>query len=447
MEVERTVLVVDDDECREVLSELLSDEGFSVLAASDGAEARAVLSRHRVDLVLLDIVMPQTSGLELLGELRQIHGPAELPVIMMSSKDQSADVVDALERGANDYVTKPLDLPVLLARVHAQLRLKATGRRIGLSENGVASGSGAILADRYHLEERLGTGSFSIVFRAQDLEEDRQVAVKLLRRNPGDLEEGVERMQREGAAARKIRHESVVTVFDFGTDAEGAAYLVLELLSGKTLDRMLKDEGPLGPEASCEILFPVCELLAQAHALQIVHRDIKPANLFLHHDGDREVVKVLDFGIAKLLSDSALGGHLTLDGAILGSPAYMAPERLRNLPYDGRADVYSLGVTLYEMLTGHLPFAVADDDPMSVVTMHLSQAPEPLRRWRQDLPAGVEEAVAAALEKDPRHRPWAPELARALAAALHLPLPAGLTPDHLRTLRMEAASPDAPAEP
>jgi DNA-binding response OmpR family regulator len=438
MEEERTVLVVDDDDCRESLSELLREEGYRVLVASDGAAARSMLAHHTVDLVLLDIVMPQTSGLELLTELRERRSPAELPVVMMSSKDQSADVVDALERGANDYVTKPLDLPVLLARVHAQLRLKATSR-LGTPTNGAFPTAGTLLDDRYRLEEELGAGSFSIVFRAQDLEENREVAIKLLHSRAGDLQEGAERMEREGLTVQRLRHESVVTVHRFGKNAQGVAYLVMELLAGKTLDRLLREEGSLPAERCCQIIFPVCELLAQAHALGVVHRDIKPANIFLHREGAREVVKVLDFGIAKSMGPNEGDRHLTLAGAILGSPAYMAPERLRNRPYDGRADVYSLGVTLYEMLAGRLPFVFPEDDPLSVVAMHLNESPEPLRRWRPELPPRLESAVAAALEKDYQQRPWAPELARSLATALGLPLPHGLTPDYLRTLRLEAA--------
>jgi CheY-like chemotaxis protein len=436
MKAEHTVLVVDDDDCREVLSELLRDEGFNVLAAPDGAGARDLLESRTVDLVLLDIVMPRTSGLELLSELRRRYSPADLPVVMMSSKDQSADVVDALERGANDYVTKPLDLPVLLARIHAQLRLRQGGR--SHSERLLEVVTGSVLEGRYRLEERLGVGNFSVVFRATDLESGRGVAVKVLRNTLGEPEIGIARMQREGVAGRRLEHPSAVAIHDFRITAAGTAYLVMELLEGQTLDLQLRDRGPQAPERCCEILFPICELLAQAHAMGIVHRDIKPGNIFLHQQGGEEVVKVLDFGIAKPLSDAALERNLTLDGTILGSPAYMAPERLRNRPFDGRADVYSLGIMLYEMLAGRLPFTAANNDPMSVVAMHLNERPEPLTRWRPDLPPAVDAVVAGALDKDCRRRPWAPELARSFAAAVGVPVPAGLTPDHLKTLRFEA---------
>jgi serine/threonine protein kinase len=196
----------------------------------------------------------------------------------------------------------------------------------------------------------------------------------------------------------------------------------------------------LSPQRAAEVVLPVCEVLAAAHAQGVVHRDIKPANVFLQRlGGDREWVKVLDFGLAKPLGAAALERNLTLEGSIIGSPAYMAPERLRNQPYDGRADSYSVGVMLYEMLTGRLPHVSADGDPLAVVAMHLTAEPRPPRQLRPDLPAALEEVVLQALAKDQQLRPQVSVLGRRLAASLELEVPAGLTPDHLRTLQLTAA--------
>ena len=442
-----TLLVVDDDDTRESLAELLRDEGYAVSTARDGAQALEVLEGQTPDLVLLDIVMPRTTGLELLGTLRQRFSPAELPVIMMSAKDQSTDVVAALGEGANDYITKPLDLPVVLARVRAQLRTKqAAARPAERAEGGLGDpvATGTLLAGRYLLEERLGAGTFGVVFRAVDQREQRRVAVKILKRILGDSTEAIERLRRESLAAGRLDHPNAVEVYELTITAEGTAFLVMEYLEGRSLDHELREHGALPARRSAEIVLPVCEVLAAAHALGIVHRDIKPANVFLQRAGSRDRVKVLDFGLAKPLGAAALADNLTLAGSILGSPAYMAPERLRNQPYDGRADTYSVGVMLYEMLTGRLPFVSTDGDPMAVVTMHLTETPRPLRELRPELPAEVEEIVLSALAKDWQHRPQAAALGRRLAAALSMQVPAGLTPDYVSTLKLDLPHADQP---
>ncbi|HXT51446.1 MAG TPA: protein kinase [Thermoanaerobaculia bacterium] len=432
-----SLLVVDDDDTREALAELLRDEGFAVATAKDGAQAVERLQDHLPDLVLLDIVMPRTTGLELLGSLRQRHSPAELPVIMMSAKGQSADVVAALSQGANDYVTKPLDLPIVLARVRAQLRTKEASARADRPEASAADriGPGVLLDGRFLLEERLGTGSFGVVFRARDEQRQMPVAVKVLKSALADSQEALERLRRESRAARELNHPHAVEVHELRVTPEAVAFLVMEYLEGRGLDEELRERRLLTPQRAAAVVLPVCEVLAAAHAQGMVHRDIKPANVFLQRTPEGERVKVLDFGLAKPMGAAALERNLTLAGSILGSPAYMAPERLRNQPYDGRADVYSLGVMLYEMLTGRLPFVSADGDPLAVVTMHLTEEPRPPRALRPDLPELVDAVVMQALVKDPAERPQASVLGRRLAAALELDVPVGLLPDYLSTLR------------
>ncbi|HXT21520.1 MAG TPA: protein kinase, partial [Thermoanaerobaculia bacterium] len=389
----------------------------------------------------LDIVMPRTTGMELLGTLRQRYSSAELPVIMMSAKGQSADVVGALGQGANDYITKPLDLPVVLARVRAQLRTKQASapRPEALDRTATERiGPGTVLDGRYLLEEKLGTGSFGVVFRARDQEKQRPVAVKVLKSALGDSREALERLRRESRSARELHHPNAVEVHELRVTADSVAFLVMEYLEGHGLDVELREHRVLSPQRAAEVLLPVCEVLAAAHARELVHRDIKPANVFLQETPEGERIKVLDFGLAKPLASSALERSITLEGSILGSPAYMAPERLRNQPYDGRADVYSLGVMLYEMLTGRLPFVSADGDPLAVVTMHLTDEPRPPRMLRPDLPEAIEALVLAALAKDPQQRPQASVMGRRLAAALELELPTGLMPDYLSTLKFGA---------
>jgi CheY-like chemotaxis protein len=440
-----SLLVVDDDESRETLAELLRDEGYAVSTARDGAQALELLAAETPDLVLLDVVMPKTTGIELLGKLRERFSPAQLPVIMMSAKDQSTDVVAALAEGANDYVTKPLDLPVVLARIRAQLRMKAaasprpseSGRIDRLGVDAIAPGS--LLLGRYLLEERLGSGTFGVVFRARDEEQGRTVAVKVLRSVVGDSEESLERLRRESRAAARLRHPNALEVFELCVGDDGLAFLVMEYLEGRSLDAELREKRALPPTRVAEVMLPVCEVLAEAHALGIVHRDVKPANVFLQRMPQGERVKVLDFGLAKPMGAATLEKNLTIEGSVLGSPAYMAPERLRNQPYDGRADSYSIGIMLYEMLAGRPPFVSDDGDPMAVVAMHLTEAPRPLSELVPGMPPALEEVVMSALAKDWQERPHAANLGRRLATALALQVPPGLAPDYTPTLRFAAS--------
>jgi serine/threonine protein kinase len=343
---------------------------------------------------------------------------------MVTARTESEDVVDALDRGANDYVTKPIDFPVVLARVQAQLRTKQAAAPAG--DAAVTSPAqlhpGMTLAGRYRLEDRIGVGNFGTVYRATHLELANDVAIKVLGTSVGVDADALARFRREGISACRVRHPNAVAVLDFGVTDEGIAFLVMELLEGHSLDRELAAHGVLTPERCAHVLVHVCGALAAAHAAGIVHRDVKPSNVFLHRARRREVPKVLDFGIARLAGDVALGGSLTVDGSLLGTPAYMAPERFRRQPYDGKSDIYSLGVTLFQMLAGRLPFVPESKDPMALVMMQAREAPPPLRALNPAVTEAMEAVVRSALHKDPALRPDAEDLARALAIAAGMPV-------------------------
>jgi serine/threonine protein kinase len=211
-----------------------------------------------------------------------------------------------------------------------------------------------------------------------------------------------------------VRHPNAVAVLDFAV-AGDVAYLVMELLEGHSLDVELAAATPIGVERTVSIAVPVCEALAEAHGADIVHRDVKPANIFLHRAGERTVPKVLDFGIARILGQVAQRQHLTLEGWIVGTPAYMAPERFESGACDGKADVYGLGITLFQMLAGRLPFESAAGEPVDLARQHLAQLPPALRALNPAVPEALEEAVMRALAKRPAKRPTAAELAGLLS--------------------------------
>jgi DNA-binding response OmpR family regulator len=412
---ETLLIVDDDDDGRELMSRRLQHEGWTTRQADGGESALEAVRAGGVDLVLLDLAMPGMDGRQVLKALRSTRSAAELPVIMVTAFSDSEDVVEALGHGANDYVTKPIDFPVAVARIEAALRTRREASPpspVTLAEVGI----GTVLGGRYRLESRIGTGNHGAVYRARHLELDRAVAVKVLRTGALGTGDARDRFRREGIAACRVSHPNAVAVLDFAV-AGGVAYLVMELLEGHSLEAELTPGAPLAVQRTVAIAAPVCEALAEAHRAGIVHRDVKPANIFLHRVGTRTVPKVLDFGIARVLGEGAPRRHPTLDGWIVGTPAYMAPERFESGACDGKADVYGLGVTLFQMLAGRLPFEAADGEPLALARQHLGELPPPLRALNPDVPLALEEAVMRALAKRPPKRPSAAELAALLASS------------------------------
>ncbi len=417
------LLVVDDNEANlDMLSRRLGRRGFQVLTAEGGAAALAILESQNVDLVLLDIMMPDIDGLEVLRRTRQRYSPLELPIIMATAKAGSDDIVQTAALGANDHVVKPLDFKIVVAKVQALLRTKTQALEARSNGNtGTASADsgrlevGGILAGRYRLDRLIGAGTFGVVYRAHHLDLAYNVAIKVLHPSVTGNEETRRRFHLEGVAACRVQHPNAVRVTDFGVTADGVAFLVMELLEGFSLIQELRQWKRLTPRRCLEVLRPVCEVLAQAHRSGLVHRDIKPENIFLHQSAQGEVVKLLDFGIAKLVGENAVTQNLTAEGWVLGTPAYMAPERLSNEGYDGRADVYSLGVMLFEMLTGSRPFNAVNNDPMAMIMRHVREPPPSLRSVYPGAPTALEPLIRRCLAKEPPDRPTVEMLLRQLS--------------------------------
>ncbi len=417
------LLVVDDNESnRDIMSRQLERLGYHVLAAGDGEQALRIVATEAVDLILLDIMMPGIDGVEVLRRLRRKYSPAELPIIMATAKTDSQDIVQTAELGANDHVGKPLDFDVIGAKVQALLRLKAVAAPAKAEDREPTLGElepGVILAEKYRLVEKIGSGTFGAVYKALHQDLDHEIAIKVLQPSITANDASLKRFRQEGVAACRVQHPNAVTIFDSGVTSAGVAFLAMEPPEGRDLTGELKVAGGrLSPVRANQILQPVCDVLAEAHSQGLVHRDVKPENVFLHQKGRDEVVKVLDFGIAKLVGDATLQENLTADGWILGTPAYIAPERLANNDYDGRSDVYSLGVMMFEMLTGRRPFRTRNNDPMSLITQQISKDPPTLRSVSPDMPRELEKPIALALCKNPLKRPNAKAFARVFDRAV-----------------------------
>ena len=252
-------------------------------------------------------------------------------------------------------------------------------------------------------------GGMGSVYLATDERLDRRVALKVLKEELADDERFVERFRREARAAGALSHPNIAGVFDFGQH-EQRYYMVMELAEGRDLARVLREEGPLSPERSVRIASQIAQALAHAHAAGVVHRDIKPPNVII---GEADRVKVTDFGIARAVGDSTL----TATGSVLGTAHYISPEQAGGGEVGPPADIYALGIVLYEMLTGSLPFT--GDSALAVAMRHVSDDVPPPSDLNPDVPANLDAVVARAAAKDPRDRfDSADEMAEALAGAL-----------------------------
>jgi serine/threonine-protein kinase len=258
---------------------------------------------------------------------------------------------------------------------------------------------GTVLADRYRIEKLLGAGGMGSVYRAQHVHMRKAVAIKVLHKEMTYLPEVVARFEREAVAAARIEHPNVANATDFGRLPDGSFYLVLEYVEGKSLRAVLKAKGPMATPRALHVTRQIADALSAAHAAGVVHRDLKPDNvMLLERESDRELVKVLDFGIAKLNTGDSKE-QLTQLGSVFGTPEYMAPEQAQGIEVDARADLYTVGILLYEMLAAITPFN--DDDMVVVLTRTLTMDPPPL-------PPRVEPSVAALvmqlLQKNPSAR-------------------------------------------
>jgi serine/threonine-protein kinase len=233
---------------------------------------------------------------------------------------------------------------------------------------------GRTLNHRYLVEDKVGEGGFGAVFRGKQIATGREVALKILHPHNVSDETIVARFRREAEACSKLRDPHTVTTYDFDETPDGILYLAMELLRGRSLHQLQKAEGALPYGRVLRILDQVAASLTEAHANGIVHRDMKPENVFIETRTGDDYVKVLDFGIAKVMSDDRQVAALTAVGQTLGTLEFMSPEQLRGQSLDGRSDIYALGMMAYEMLTGELPFKSVKN-PIDIINFHMKQDP------------------------------------------------------------------------
>ncbi|MCG0274667.1 MAG: Stk1 family PASTA domain-containing Ser/Thr kinase [Thermosediminibacteraceae bacterium] len=253
---------------------------------------------------------------------------------------------------------------------------------------------GKTLGNRYVILEEIGGGGMAVVYKARCTLLNRIVAIKILRPEYSSDENFVKRFRREAQAAASLSHPNIVNIYDVGEE-DGIYYIVMEYVEGKTLKELIKEEAPLPPVKVIEIAKQICDALECAHRNKIVHRDIKPHNIIITPDGR---IKVADFGIAR----ASTGSTITNTGGMIGSAHYISPEQARGGFVDERTDIYSLGVLLYEALTGRVPFD--GDSPVAVALKHIQEEPKPISAIIPGFPPALEEIVMKCISKSPDDR-------------------------------------------
>ena len=280
---------------------------------------------------------------------------------------------------------------------------------------------GTVLADKYRIEAPLGSGGMCDVYRAIHSLIGKQVAVKLLKPELAADPKISQRFEQEALAASRVRHPHAIDVTDFGVDQHNRPFIVMELVEGKTIGELLRENGPFTVERTAAILRQVAGALEAAHSAGVIHRDVKPDNIMIAEYEGGDWVEVADFGVAKIQEDVNRRAALTGANFLIGTPRYMSPEQCEEKPVNARSDIYSLGVVIYEMLTGDAPF---EGNSTRLLIAHSTEPPMPLSLKRPDIAPAVEAVVMRALHKDPSRRPQsALEFSRDFSEAAGLALP------------------------
>ncbi len=404
-----TVLVVDDEaQVRRLLARILEMDRYQVLEASDGQEALRALQRHDVAVVLADLMMPNLSGMQLLQTVKQKD--PQMPVVIISGKNNVQDAVECIRNGAADYISKPFKVNQIRQAVKTALKKTQTMRRREVAQAMSRIGPQESLAG-YEIIDTIGEGTMGTVLLAEREVngERRRFAIKVMKViSPDHRKQAIilERFMREAKVLAQLDHPNIVHFVEYGLAYDQTVpYFVMSYIEGNSLRHYIRDGGLLDLHQKVDIIRQMASALVEIHAKAICHRDIKPDNIII--TSNQQAI-LTDFGVVRV-PDS----DLTMTSQFVGSPAYLSPEGYRYGQVDDRSDIFSLGVVAYELLLGTKPFMGENISELSRRVLRSNPlAPDKLQ---PDFPPQLQHILARMLRKDPAQR-------YASAAALHVDL-------------------------
>jgi serine/threonine protein kinase len=409
------ILIAEDNPIwRQMLKQNVSMWGYEPVLAEDGKQAWNILQLADAPrLAILDWQMPQMDGIDVCRRLKQSHSLPFTYIVMLTSRDAEEDIVEGLDAGADEYLTKPVEPTVLRSRLKAAQRIVEA---VPPKEWSLPRVPG------YEVQRLLGKGAFATVWEAIQSQTDRRVALKIIRVDLA-TEEVFNRFAREIQIAKRLEHPHIARIYDGQIDRH-IGYYAMELVDGLTLDKYVKLYQAKVAKILC-LAVEVCDALNHAHEQGVVHRDLKPSNIMVTHDGSS---KLVDFGLARSMfrPEAESETFMSLDGSVIGTPLFMAPEQARgeNEKLDGRVDIYALGVILYMMLVRRHPLQVDFNDRWKTLRTVAEGHVCPPTEVKPKFDREVERILLKALANEPS--------ARYLTAA-------ELGADILRFLRTKAA--------
>ncbi|MDP7397397.1 MAG: protein kinase [Lentisphaeria bacterium] len=390
------ILIVDDEPTmRQLLRTHLKRQNYEILEAAAAAEGLSIVKENDLDLVITDVKLGGTTGVELLTQIKRIY--PDLPVIVMTGMPEIEDAVESMKIGAVDYVSKPFRIEQLKAVITQAL--EPSGETKPAANVPAPANCGRILAG-YQVIKPLGEGNVGTVYLVRDRDDDSAAvyALKVLKtffRTEEHKRNALERLLREAESVAELQHPNIVRVIEYGLAEEDLVpFILMEYVDGKSLQEVISDSDDLTYMKKARIIRQVADALAAVHKHDICHRDIKPANILLDANND---AKLTDFGIA-LMPDSSL----TVSTNLVGTPVYLSPEGFHSSKVDRRTDIFSLGVVAYELFMLQRPF-VAESIAQYANVIQNDRPMEP-RRLQPDFPLRLQSILARMLKKEPDER-------------------------------------------